>query len=187
MNLYKSNHFVLTEIRITGKKETGGILCFEGLPSVYGSAKEIVALEDGVVLRAGRNNDIHSREHRIGIAVTMTGHNGVTVTYGRLACRLVDEGDYVRKGEVIGIEGSSGTGDGEYLTLEFRRNGRRVNGCEYLGIPARVAEFHPPHEPDADVVCRVCGLNDRIRTYIESCPDAHEMWKKVRLHLERAK
>lgn len=185
MKLYKSNHCVLTEIRTTGKKQTGGVLCFEGLPSVYGSAREVLALEDGVVLRAGRNNDIHSREHRLGTVVTLTGHDGVTVTYGRLECRFVEEGEYVRCGEVIGLQGSSGTGSGEYLTLEFRRNGRRVDGCDYLGIPHKTGEFKPPHEPDADVVCRVCGLNDRIRTYIESCPEAKEMWERVRAHLER--
>lgn len=185
MKLYSSEHFVLTQIRFTGKKDTGGILCFEGLPSVYGSHKEIVALEDGVVLRAGRNPDIHSREHRLGTAVTMTGRNGVTVTYARLACRYVNEGEYVRRGTVIGLQGSSGTGSEEYLLLEFRKNGRRVNGCEYLGIEPKAAEFRPPYEPDADVVCRVCGLNERMRTYIESCPEAPEIWTRLRGRLER--
>lgn len=187
MQLYKSQHFVLSEIRISGKKQTLGALCFEGLPSVYGSEKEVVALEDGIVLRAGRNVDIHSREHRLGTLVTLSGHNGVTVTYARLAARYVNEGDYVKKGEVIGIQGSSGTGTGEYLLLEFRRNGRRVDGCEYLGIEPKPAEFRPPHEPSADVVCRVCGLNERMRTYIESCPEAHEIWSRVRSKLENTR
>lgn len=184
MKLYKSRHFVLSEIRITGKKQVRGALCFEGLPSVYGSEKEIVALEDGIVLRAGRNMDIHSREHRLGTLVMMSGHNGATVTYARLAARYVNEGDYVKKGEVIGIQGSSGTGTGEYLLLEFRRNGRRIDGCEYLGIAPKLAEFRPDFEPNVDVVCRICGLSERMRLYIESCPDADEIWSRVRSKLE---
>ena len=187
MQLYKSQHFVLSEIRISGKKQTRGALCFEGLPSVYGSDKEVVALEDGIVLRAGRNADIHSREHRLGTLVTLSGHDGATVTYARLAARYVNEGDYVKKGEVIGIQGSSGTGTGEYLLLEFRRNGRRIDGCEYLGIQPNPVEFRPPHEPSVDVVCRVCGLNERMRTYIESCPDAQEIWSRVRSKLENTR
>ena len=178
-NLYKSSHFVLSEIRVSGKKETGGILCFEGLPSVYGSAKEVCALEDGVVLKAGWNKDIHSREHRQGVIVMISGKNGVTVTYGRLACRYVNVGDYVHAGDVIGIEGSTGSGTGEYLTLEFRRNGRRVSGCEYLGIPPETGEFKPPHEPAAAIVCRICDIPDEVRSYINQNPEASLLWEKV--------
>ncbi len=187
MELYQSKHFKLLEIRQTGKKEIRGILCFKGLPSVYGSPKKILALEDGIVLKAGRSPDIHSREHRLGTIVTITGHNGVTITYGRLSHRTVNEGDRVKKGQVIGIEGSSGTGPEEYLTLEFRRNGRRIDGCDYLDINPVPSEFNPPYELDSEVVCRVCGIGDRIRTYINSCPDCDELWSKVRRQLEYIK
>ena len=187
MELYRSKHFVLSEIRTAGKKEIGGVLCFEGLPSVYGSEREVVALEDGVVLKAGRNMNTHSREHRLGTLVTVMGRGGVTVTYARLACRYVNEGDYVRCGDPIGLQGSSGTGTGEYLLLEFRRNGRRVDGCDYLGIPPAPVEFRPPYEPDADVVCRICGLNEQMRTYIESCPESDQVWSRLRSKLEGGK
>ena len=76
---------------------------------------------------------------------------------------------------------------GEYLLLEFRRNGRRVDGCEYLGILPKPAEFRPPHEPSVDVVCRVCGLNERMRLYIDSCPDAEEIWSRLRSKLENTR
>ncbi len=184
MKLYKSECFALTEIRTSGKKEIGGILCFKGIGSPYGSGKEVLALEDGIVLKAGRNADIYSREHRLGTIVTLTGREGVNITYGRLASRFVNEGDFVRKGEVIGIEGSSGVGQGDYLTLEFRRNGRRIDGCEYLGIPRRTAKFTPPHEPPREVVCRACGLSERMRHYLDGSPDAAELWSRLFSHLQ---
>lgn len=186
MKLYKSAHFLLTEIRTTGKKQTNGVLCFEGLPSVYGSYKEVTAVESGVVIRAGMNYDVSSREHRCGMVVTVTGRNGVTVTYGRLAKRCVNVGDRVRAGDIIGIEGSSGTGSREYLTLEFRRNGRRVDGCEYLGIRAEPCEFKPPIAEPAEVVCRVCGISDKLRTYINSTPEGQELWRKILVRLKKA-
>lgn len=184
MELYKSRNFILTEIRISGKKEVGGILCFKGIASPYGSGKEVVALEDGVVLKSGRNAHIYSREHRLGTIVTLTGHDGVNITYGRLATRYVNEGDCVKKGDVIGIEGSSGTGQGDYLTLEFRRNGRRIDGCEYLGIPRRTAKFSPPKEAPREVVCRACGLSERMRRYLDGSPDAAELWSRIFSHLQ---
>ena len=179
LQLYKSNHFALTEIRATGKKDTRGILCFEGLPSVYGSAKEVTALESGVVMAAGRSLDPHSREYRRGTTVTITGRQGVCITYGRLAHRTVREGDYVSAGQVIGLQGSTGAGCGEYLTLEFRRNGRRVDGCEYLGIPAKPGEFNPPDCRPADVVTRACGLTDLMRVYLDCFEDADALWNKL--------
>ena len=185
IRLYRSNHFALTEIRATGKKNVAGVLCFEGLPSVYGSSKEITAVESGVVVRAGKNNNIHSREHRLGTVVTVTGRNGVNLTYGRLACRTVNEGDYVHAGDVIGIEGSSGAGSGDYLTLEFRRNGRRVDGCKYLGIPRKEGEFKPPLEPAAYIVCRACGISEQMRDHINILPEASELWEKLLAKLRK--
>lgn len=184
IKLYKSLHFALTDIRSSGKKETGGILCFKGLPSVFGSSKEICALEDGVVLKAGINYDVGSREHRLGMIVTLTGHSGVMITYGRLAKRFVEVGDYVRAGEVIGLQGSSGTGTGEFLTLEFRKNGRRVDGCEYLGIRRKPSEFTPPPSDPAETVCSVCGISEKTRAFIDSSPDAPDIWKKILSRLQ---
>jgi len=179
LQLYKSNHFALTEIRRSGKKDTRGILCFEGLPSVYGSAQEITALESGVVVAAGRCQDPGSRNYRRGTIITVLGKNGVHITYGRLAHRMVRQGDYVEEGQVIGLQGSTGAGCGEYLTLEFRRNGRRVDGCEYLGIPPKTGEFNPPDCRPADAVTRACGLTDVMRVYIDCFEDADALWNKL--------
>ena len=184
MQLYKSGHFALTEIRRSGKKDTAGILCFEGLPSVFGSKKEVLALEDGVVLRAGRCTDLKSRDHRLGTFVAIGGRNGVSIIYGRLACRFVRNGDYVKAGTCIGIEGSSGSGSGEFLTLEFRKNGRRVDGCEYLGISHMPQEFNPPESSAAEIVCRACSLDEPTRRYLDAAPDSDRLWNSIASHLE---
>ncbi len=179
MKLYSSNHFALTEIRKMGKKDIGGILCFEGLPSLYGSDKEVLALEDGVVLQAGQCPDRTMRDFRRGCVVTISGHNGVSITYGRLAHNLVERGEYVHCGQVIGIEGATGSGSEEYLTLEFRRNGRRVDGCGYLGIEQKPCEYHPPVCSPGDMVAELCGLTEGQRSSIDACPDSGEIWSRL--------
>lgn len=133
--LYQSQRFQLTEVRVSGKRQTAGILCFRGSPSKLDHTGKIVcAIEDGVVVASKRCYDPGSRDFRRGRIVEVAGANGIVIAYGRLASANVREGDVVRAGEPIGIEGNSGAGNGEYLTLEFRRTGRRVDGCGLLGI-----------------------------------------------------
>ena len=133
--LYQSQRFQLTEVRVSGKKQTAGILCFRGSPSKLDrTGKVVCAIEDGVVVASERCYDPGSRDFRRGRIVEIAGANGIVIAYGRLASANVREGNVVRAGEPIGIEGNSGAGNGEYLTLEFRRNDRRVDGCGLLGI-----------------------------------------------------
>ncbi len=179
MKLYSSCRFALTGIRVTGKKQVAGTLCFEGLDSPFGERNEVLALEDGIVLAAGRCPDPNQRSHRLGVCVMLAGHNGVTVTYGRLAARFVKRGQYVRAGERIGLEGDTGRGKGQYLTLEFRRNNRRIDGCEYLGIPHSVAEFSFPPQTPEETVCSLCGLDESEKACINAAPDPDSLWQKL--------
>jgi len=177
--LYKSEHFALVDIRPTGKKKTNGILCFQGLPSVFGNSTAVCAVEEGRVIIAGRNNDVKSRSHRVGTAVCVMSKNGMCITYGRLSHRSVNVGDYVYSGQVIGYEGNTGSGTERYLLLEFRRNGRRVDGCEYLGIRPKPTVFSPEQVELPEVVCRACGFSGTIREYLSKCPEAEDMWRMI--------
>ncbi len=133
--LYQSKRFKLIGTRIAGKKQTAGILCFQGSPTWHDlTGKTVCAIEDGVVVASTRCYNPQSREYRRGRIVEIAGAQEVHITYGRLACAYVREGEYVHAGQPIGVEGNTGAGAEEYLALEFRRNGRRVDGCELLGI-----------------------------------------------------
>lgn len=133
--LYQSMRFQLTEVRVSGKKQTAGTLCFRGSPTKLDrTGKVVCAIEDGVVAASERCYAPVSRDFRRGRIVEIAGASGVTIAYGRLASANVRKGDMVRAGDTIGIEGNSGAGNDEYLTLEFRLNGRRVDGCGLLGI-----------------------------------------------------
>lgn len=179
MNLYSSRHFSLIELCVSGKKQTIGSLCFKGLSSHEGSEDELLALEDGVVIAAGRVMSPTSRLHRLGIYVSIRTSRGVTLTYSRLSERRVSVGDRVTAGQVIGLEGSTGSGSGKYLKLECRKNGRMIDAPAYLGIRPIPAEFDLTTISAADIVCELCRLSSDARTAIDSIPGAEYVWNSI--------
>ena len=179
MNLYSSRHFALTNIQKSGKKQIAGILDFKGLPSVCGAENEVLAAEHGTVIAAGRCTAPNSRIHRLGTYVTISGHDGATVTYSRLAARYVSPGEYVEIGQPIGVEGNTGAGSGNFLRLEFRRNGRLIDGCAYLGIKPELREFTLVPSSPAEIVCNICNIPLDTRRAIDRTPRSDYVWQQL--------
>ncbi|MEM0951894.1 MAG: peptidoglycan DD-metalloendopeptidase family protein [Cyanobacteria bacterium P01_H01_bin.74] len=88
------------------KASDGGTVIFSGWKGGYGNA---------VMINHGNRN----------------GKNYVTL-YGHLAVRKVSKGKTVSKGQVIGLEGSTGYSTGPHLHFEIRVNGVPVNPKPYL-------------------------------------------------------
>ena len=183
MQLYGSEHFRLIGTKVSGQKKVAAVLCFKGLPSALGASNEILAARGGVVIDAGRVHNSSSRLSKCGIHVTVRLPDGVTMTYGRLSSRCVRVGDYVREGDKIGTEGETGSGRGYFLTVEFRRNDRRIDGLSYLGITDDQAEFFPEILRPAEIVSRICGLSESVRRHIDMAPDAEEVWRALLEHM----
>ena len=59
--------------------------------------------------------------------------NGMETVYGHMVQRLCSVGDYVERGQVIGLVGSTGNSTGPHLHFEVRINGERVPPEPYLG------------------------------------------------------
>ncbi|MBB4695101.1 M23 family metallopeptidase [Paractinoplanes abujensis] len=57
---------------------------------------------------------------------------GFQTCYGHQSAFLVDVGDYVRRGEVIGLVGTTGASTGNHLHFETRFNGEPRNPLNYL-------------------------------------------------------
>ena len=183
MHLYGSGRFKMIGCRVAGKKDIAGILYFKGLPSGSGSPNEIFALRDGVVIESGRLFDNHKRGSRLGTHVTLLLIDGTTMTYGRLSGRAVNVGDSVRAGDLIGYEGDTGSGRGFYLSLETRRNGRRIDGCKFLGITREPTEFSESDNSAPDIVSRICHLDEKMRAYIDNAPNASLLWQNLLEHI----
>lgn len=85
----------------------------------------IVAPADGVVVFAARNGGM-------GRMIRISHGFGFQTAYGHLDKILVEPGQDVRRGEVIGHVGSSGRSTGSHLHYEVHKDGKFVNPLYYI-------------------------------------------------------
>ncbi len=96
-----------------------------GIDIVAPAGKEVWATGDGVVTRAGRAQGL-------GNAVFLSHGFGFSTRYGHMSKVMVKEGQKVRRGDVIGLVGSSGRATGTHVHYEIHVDGRAVNPLGYI-------------------------------------------------------
>jgi murein DD-endopeptidase MepM/ murein hydrolase activator NlpD len=101
-----------------------------GIDIVAPANTEISAPADGVVSRAGRFP-------QLGRSLDIAHGYGYVTRYAHMNEILVQPGDRVRRGDRIGLVGSTGRSTGPHLHYEVFRDGRRVNPWKYLGRSGR--------------------------------------------------
>lgn len=89
----------------------------------YGTA--IRATADGKVEQSGWNSSY-------GISVTLYHRDGIETLYGHMSRTAVSAGQTVKKGQVIGYEGSTGRATGAHVHYEVIIHGSSVNPMTYL-------------------------------------------------------
>jgi murein DD-endopeptidase MepM/ murein hydrolase activator NlpD len=94
----------------------GGVRFHEGIDLAAPIGVPIHSASDGVVSAAG-----WSRGY--GLLVSMEHARGVQTRYGHLMRLNVTPGQRIRKGDVIGFVGSTGSSTGPHLHYELRLNG----------------------------------------------------------------
>ena len=105
---------------ITGSRASHNGVDIGALPG-----RPVVASADGVVTRAGRIR-------ALGKAVYLSHGYGTVTRYGHLSKFIVEPGQKVRRGEVIGYVGNTGRTTGYHLHYEVRVHGRAVNPLDYM-------------------------------------------------------
>jgi murein DD-endopeptidase MepM/ murein hydrolase activator NlpD len=89
----------------------------------------VIATADGVVVTAGW-------QRGYGRVVYVDHGNGITTRYGHLSRIDVAVGQVLKRGEQLGLVGSSGRSTGAHLHYEVRINGEPANPVDYLPIIA---------------------------------------------------
>jgi len=89
----------------------------------YGSP--IQATADGIVELAGWDGGY-------GNSVVISHGNGLSTRYGHMSDIKVKVGQTVKKGETIGLMGSTGRSTGTHVHYEILKNGVPVNPISYL-------------------------------------------------------
>jgi len=97
-----------------------------GIDIVAHAGTAIVAPGDGVVSRAGRYP-------QLGKSIDIAHGHGYVTRYAHMSELLVEPGDRIRRGDPVGLVGSTGRSTGPHLHYEVFRDGRRVNPWKYLG------------------------------------------------------
>lgn len=95
---------------------------------------EVIATADGAVTEAGY-------EAGYGLAITLEHGFGFTTRYAHLLGLRVKVGQRVRKGEIIGLVGSTGRSTGYHLHYEVRVKGEPVDPLPYMVEPTQQANF----------------------------------------------
>ena len=101
-----------------------------GLDISAQKGQAVYATADGVVQSAGYTGDY-------GNLIVLKHDFGLSTRYGHLSAYKVKVGDSVKRGDVIGLVGSTGRSTGAHLHYEILVNGQLVNPMQLLTQPTR--------------------------------------------------
>jgi len=86
---------------------------------------DVLAVASGVVTWSGKRSGY-------GTMVEINHGNGLVTRYAHNKENLVEVGDTVKKGQVIGLMGKSGRATGPHVHFEVLKNGQKVNPLKYV-------------------------------------------------------
>jgi murein DD-endopeptidase MepM/ murein hydrolase activator NlpD len=107
-----------------------------GVDFIAAHGTPVYAIFDGVVTRA-------SRYYGYGNCVDIRHASAYSSRYGHLSRCVVRSGTRVKKGQLIGYSGSTGTSTGPHLHLELAKNNKVINPLSVKMIPNEA--FSVPH------------------------------------------
>jgi murein DD-endopeptidase MepM/ murein hydrolase activator NlpD len=93
-----------------------------------------IAARTGTIVVAARTGVVRFVGWKTGYGriIVVEHDGGIETSYSHLSAAVVNPGDHVTQGEVIGRVGSTGWSTGPHLLFEVRRNGVPVDPAAYL-------------------------------------------------------
>lgn len=117
--------------------------------------EKIRATADGVVIQASNNG-------AYGRFVEIRHGNGFTTSYAHLESYKIKMGDKVKRGQIIGLAGSSGRSTGVHLHYELCYNGIPINPATFMQTADLVKEA-PAEEIKAHTPKKLVALTHKTR------------------------
>lgn len=110
---------------------------FTGVPAWHGgvdfAGKEnsnVIATAAGVISWVGKR-------YGYGLLIEINHGDGLVTRYGHNKEILVNKGDVISKGQVVGKMGNTGRSTGAHVHYEIIKNGRTINPIPYVNRPAK--------------------------------------------------
>ncbi len=122
---WMSSRFGMRNDPVTGRRVWHNGVDFAGKEGA-----DVVTVAAGVVVFAGDRNGY-------GEMVEVNHGNGFSTRYGHHKELLVKVGDIVKKGQIVGLMGSSGRSTGPHVHFEVFKNGRVVDPSSYIHRASR--------------------------------------------------
>lgn len=123
----------------------GGGKTWHGGQDIVGlDSDKVRAPFDGTVIRSRIITDKHNLTWEWGNYVTIQRADGVQIILAHLAQRLVQQGQRVKAGQVVGIMGNTGNASGGYkhVHCEVRTaGGKAISPVPYSGVPNAVGTY----------------------------------------------
>ena len=109
---------------------TGRQAWHNGVDFAGKDGSDVVTVATGVVVYSANRNGY-------GKMIEINHGGGFSTRYGHHKELLVEVGDIVKKGQVIGLMGSSGRSTGPHVHFEVFKNGRVVDPASYIHRASR--------------------------------------------------
>ncbi len=109
-----------------------------GLDFVGVSNEKVISPSAGKIILAGKFSDY-------GNAVVIDHGYGITTRYGHLSAIKVKEGDVVKQGQVIALQGNTGRSTGAHLHYEVRYKNIPLNPRKFLEAGEILNDLNPKY------------------------------------------
>ncbi|MBF0299418.1 MAG: M23 family metallopeptidase [Oligoflexia bacterium] len=100
----------------------------EGLDVAAPMGSYVLAVEDGEVTVSSEDYGGY------GKFLMISHEKGVSSLYGHLSKQLVQQGDNIKKGQIIALTGNSGRSTGPHLHFEVRKSGKAIDPTPFFTI-----------------------------------------------------
>ncbi|MBQ3059795.1 MAG: M23 family metallopeptidase [Desulfovibrio sp.] len=124
-SIWPATGFVTSSFGMRSSPFGRGRQLHKGLDISNRTGTPIVATAQGTVILSGRDG-------AYGICVEINHGGGIVTKYAHLNKTLVENGQWVKRGQVIGHMGMTGRSTGPHLHYEVRLNGVPVNPMRYI-------------------------------------------------------
>ncbi len=121
-----ASHYISSYFGMRMHPIYGYMRMHNGIDIAAAGGTNILAAESGTVL------EVNHGETGYGNHIIIYHGNGISTLYAHASKLIASAGDYVTRGQVIALVGSTGNSTGNHLHFEVRINGVPTNPLDYL-------------------------------------------------------